>query len=463
MRAAANCVPRFPHSAGEVNPRKAGRHGPTRRELAALGSLWPFGGAAARAADSVALPKSPSGPTGEVVSTVAGIRQKRLGSGDVIVSELGLGTQRWGGADRNSPDEALCFRLLDRATEAGVSLIDTAEQYPIPSDRARPEGSTEAILGRWLAQDAGRRAKVMIASKITGGANVTPANILADCEGSLRRLRTDRLDVYLLHWPARYTPQANWGQSLEYHQDAEKYYRSVTSFEAIAQAMGSLVSAGKIRGWGICNDNCFGLTSSYYAARLTPGAVAPICMQNDYSLINRRCDENGLAEASSPLHLNTGFMAYNVLAGGMLTGKYLDVPAGVDDENEGRGAKNMRSPRGRMDEPGWGRTLYRYRTAAAERATRAYAALAASAGMSPTALALRWCRQRSLVTSSLVGFTSEAQLDEALRAFSNPRPLDDALMWEIDRVHMRNRLPIFSSERVGSDWAGAGEIGERIP
>ena len=237
----------------------------------------------------------------------------------------------------------------------------------------------------------------------------------------------------------------------------------VTSFEDIALSMGRLLTAGKIRGWGICNDNAFGLTSSCYAARLTPGAVAPIVMQGDFSLINRRSEENGLAEASSPLHLNAGFMAYNVLAGGVLTGKYLNVPAGVDDEDEGRGARNMRNPRGRMDEPGWGRTLYRYRTAAAESATRAYAALAATAGMSPTALALRWCRQRSLVTSSLVGFTSEAQLDEALRAFSDPRPLDASLMWEIDRVHMRNRLPIFSSERVGSDWDGAGEIGERIP
>lgn len=127
--------------------------GPTRRQLAALGSLWPFGGAAARAADGGAAAGA-SGPTGEVLSTVAGIRQKRLGGGDVVVSELGLGTQRWGGADKNSPQEALCFRLLDRATEAGVSLVDTAEQYPIPSDRARPEGSTEAILGRWLAQGA---------------------------------------------------------------------------------------------------------------------------------------------------------------------------------------------------------------------------------------------------------------------------------------------------------------------
>jgi len=94
---------------------------------------------------------------------VAGIRQKRLGSGDVVVSELGLGTQRWGGADKNSPQEALCFRLLDRATEAGVSLVDTAEQYPIPSDRTRPEGSTEAILGRWLAQGAPTCRKLRLA------------------------------------------------------------------------------------------------------------------------------------------------------------------------------------------------------------------------------------------------------------------------------------------------------------
>ena len=144
------------------------------------------------------------------VRTIDGIRQKRLGGGGIIVSEIGLGTQRWGSADFNGPDEALCHKMMNRAIlESGVNLIDTAEQYPIPSTPARPEGSTERIIGSWLAQDKSRRDKVVLASKITGGRNVNARNIAADLEGSLQRLGTNHLDLYLLHWPARYTPQAS--------------------------------------------------------------------------------------------------------------------------------------------------------------------------------------------------------------------------------------------------------------
>jgi hypothetical protein len=143
------------------------------------------------------------GNTNEVVRTVAGIRHRRLGGGDIIVSEVGLGTQRWGGADFNSPDEALCHKMLDMGTANGINLLDTAEQYPIPSDRSRPEGQTEEIIGNWLAKDKSRREKIVIATKITGGKNVTPKNIIRDCEGSLKRLQTDYIDVYNLHWPAR--------------------------------------------------------------------------------------------------------------------------------------------------------------------------------------------------------------------------------------------------------------------
>ena len=144
------------------------------------------------------------------VRTIDGIRQKRLGGGGIIVSEIGLGTQRWGSADFNGPDEALCHKMMNRAIlESGVNMIDTAEQYPIPSTPARPEGSTERIIGSWLAQDKSRRDKVVLASKITGGRNVNARNIAADLEGSLQRLGTNHLDLYLLHWPARYTPQAS--------------------------------------------------------------------------------------------------------------------------------------------------------------------------------------------------------------------------------------------------------------
>ena len=166
-------------------------------------------GAARAAAKGFGLP---SKETNDVVTTVDGIRRKRLGNSDIAVSELALGTQRWGGADFNSPDEELCHQLLDRGVlEGGINLIDTAEQYPIPSDRTRPEGATEEIIGRWLKKGSGRRNKVVLASKITGGRNINKRSIREDCEGSLKRLGVDTLDVYLLHWPARYTPQSNWG------------------------------------------------------------------------------------------------------------------------------------------------------------------------------------------------------------------------------------------------------------
>lgn len=407
----------------------------------------------------------PFRPTNEVVKVVDGIRHKRLGGGDIIVSEVGLGTQRWVSEDFNSPSQEDCFKFMDAAIlDSGVNLIDTAEQYPIPSGRSKPEGLVEEVIGKWLAKDKGRRAKTVIASKITGGANVTPRNIRKDCEGSLRRLGTDHLDLYLLHWPARYTPQANWGQSLNYRYEAEDYpwYKDHTSFEDIALAMDKLVKEGKIRGWGMCNDNAFGLTAQAEIAKQL-GCEPPCVMQGDFSMLNRRSEENGLFEASSPIYENAGFLGYNALAGGVLTGKYVGAPAAVDLTEREAYLRQRDAPRGRMDDYSWGRTLYRYRSAAALEATAAYADLAKKNKMTLTELALRWCKERRGLTSTLLGCSSLAQLQEDLRYFRDPRPLSDDLLWEVDRVHMRNRLPIFSSNRVGKDWDGEGEIGEPIP
>ena len=100
----------------------------------------------------------------------------------------------------------------------------------------------------------------------------------------MKRLNTDYIDVYLLHWPARYTPQSNWGQSLEYVQEFESYSKNNANFEEIVQGMGQLIQEGKIRSWGMCNDNCFGLTASHYVAK-DMGIPPPICLQNDYSII----------------------------------------------------------------------------------------------------------------------------------------------------------------------------------
>ena len=403
-----------------------------------------------------------------------GMRFRTLGKSDILVSELALGTQRWGSRDFNAPDEAMCHAMLDLAVAEGVNFVDTAEQYPIPSGPGKPEGYTEKIIGSWLAKDPSRREKLVIASKITGGKNVTPKNIEADLEGTLKRLGTDYLDVYLLHWPARYTPQSNWGQSLEYNFVNGKFSQPGSSFAEIAGAMGKLVKAGKIRGWGMCNDNTYGLMGSIQAAKEL-GVEPPCVMENDYSILNRRIEENGLSEASAPWNENVGFLAYNSLAGGVLTGKYLGVPASVDDPNPARAMANSVRKRGRMDDSGWGRTLYRYRTGPAEEATVAYALLAEEAGMSLTELSLSWCRSRNCVSSVLLGQTSLPQLVEALDIFCDTPTVEfedapdvksylpESTLWEIDRVHMRNRNPIWASTRTQADWLGEGEIGENIP
>ena len=221
----------------------------------------------------------------------------------------------------------------------------------------------------------------------------------------------------------------------------------------------------------------------------------------DFSLINRRIEENGVAEASAPWHYNCGFFAYNVLAGGVLTGKYLDEPpkweravgGSGDAFGSAPGSSSGDKPFRRFDDLSWGRTLYRYRSGPADAATREYAALANKYGLGDAwkatssssssssladpalaELALRWCCSREAVTSVLLGSTSVAQLEQALAVFRNVGNSDNAaadcglpleLMWEVDQVHMRNRLPIFSNDDIGAvaRGVGAGGIGEPVP
>ena len=166
---------------------------------------------------------------------------------------------------------------MDKAIlKSGVNLIDTAEQYPIPSDDDAKEGDSELAIGEWMKSrnlhKGESRSKVVIATKITGGRNVNPKNIKKDCDGSLKRLGVDYIDVYQLHWPARYSPQSNWGQSLAYDikTDENGYWRNFggpTSFEELCISMQGLIDDGKIRGWGLCNDNGYGLTGCTRTAK----------------------------------------------------------------------------------------------------------------------------------------------------------------------------------------------------
>ena len=125
-------------------------------------------------------------------------------------------------------------------------------------------------------------------------------------------------------------------------------------------------------------------------------------------------------------------MAYNTLAGGMLTGKYMDRPAAIDNDDRAKVMEAMNNPRGRHDEFGWGRTLYRYRTDAAKEAIAEYSKIAKNTGVSLTEISLRWCRQRSLVTTSLVGHSNMKQLQESIKYFTKSDPLPESTMWDID-------------------------------
>jgi len=376
------------------------------------------------------------------------VSSRKLGSSDIEVSGIALGTQRWVSDDFNAPNEEECFRLMDTAYEAGVRTIDTAEQYPIPSSPQNPEGKAEEVIGKWMKSRAIDRKSMTIISKITGATNISPRSIEKDLDGSLLRLGTDYLDVYMLHWPQRYQPQSNWGQSLQYRREGE--YRRRCSFHELVATMDKMVKKGKLRGWGTCNDSAYGLTKMAVIAD-DLGAVGPCAFQGDYSLLDRKSDENGVLEACSPYNENIGFMGYNILAGGMLTGKY------TNRNLSGGGL------RGRMDTKGWGGTLYRYQSDAAKRAIDEYSKLAKENGMGLGELSVRWALQRSGVSTLLIGHSNVEQLKEQLAWTNKGAALTEDLLWDIDRVHMKHRNPIWSNENVPRDWFGTGLIGEPIP
>lgn len=396
-----------------------------------------------------AVTSSSSLAIGGIIDALTGSSKsddRYLGSSGISVSPIALGTQRWVSDDFNAPDESACLDLLDIAFEHDVRTIDTAEQYPIPSSPTTPEGATEVTIGNWMKARSIDRSKMTLISKITGATNVTPRNIEKDLDGSLRRLQTSYLDVYMLHWPQRYQPQSNWGQSLQYRRSGE--YNRRCSFEELVTTMDKMVKKGKIRGWGTCNDSSYGITKMSVLAEQM-GATKPCAFQGDYSLLDRKSDENSVLEACSPFNEDIGFMAYNVLAGGMLTGKYMNRVNG--------------QLRGRMDTRGWGGTLYRYQSPAAKAAISRYSELAKASGMSLGELSVRWGMQREGVSTLLLGQSNVEQLRETLAWAKRGKQLGDDLMWEVDRIHMSHRNPIWANDQVPKEWGGSGLIGEPIP
>ena len=345
----------------------------------------------------------------------------QLGQSDLHVTPICLGTMTFG----EQVDEATAHAILDRSLERGVNFIDTAEMYAVPP-RAETFNATEIIIGHWLAKNPTARQKLVLATKVAGpargmpwirggSADLTAADIVAACEGSLQRLQTEVIDLYQIHWPVRHVPA--FGQV--YFDPAKD--GPVTSIHAQLEALQQLVQSGKVRAVGLSNESPYGVHEFVRLAEQY-GLPRVATVQNPYCLLNRTV-ENGLDETMH--RLGVSLLAYSPLAFGLLTGKYdASGLTGPDAPAQARITKFESTRKQR-----WGRLE-------ALTAARQYNALARDHGMTPTQLALAFCYTKWQVASTIIGVTSVAQLDEDLNAWGTTLPPEllkkiDAIRWDI--------------------------------
>ncbi len=346
-----------------------------------------------------------------------------LGQSDLRVTPICLGTMTFG----EQVDEATAHAILDRALERGVNFVDTAEMYPVPA-RAETCGATETIIGNWFAKRPDARGRILLASKVAGpsrgmpwvreGGGMTAADIVASCEGSLRRLRTEVIDLYQIHWPERHVPAFG----ALYYDPAKD--RSATSIHEQLKALRELVQAGKVRAIGLSNETPYGVHEFVRLAEQY-GLPRVATVQNPYCLINRTF-ENALDETCH--RLGVSLLAYSPLGFGLLTGKY--DQSGTEGPNAPRQARIAKFESVRKQR--WGRPE-------ALAAARRYSALAREHGLTPTQLALAFCYTKWQVASTIIGVTSVRQLDEDLDAWGTT--LSPALLAAIDAVRWEMRDP----------------------
>jgi aryl-alcohol dehydrogenase-like predicted oxidoreductase len=346
----------------------------------------------------------------------------RLGRSDLNVTPICLGTMTFG----EQVDEPTAHAILDRAVERGIDFIDTAEMYAVPA-RAQTFGATETIIGNWLAKRPDRRHDLVIATKVAGpsrgmpwvraGTGLTAQDIVASCEGSLRRLKIDVIDLYQLHWPARNVPM--FGQ-IAYDPAQE---REALPIQEQLEAFDRLVRDGKVRFIGLSNETPYGV---HEFVRVAEQHELPriATVQNPYALTSRAL-ENGLDETMHRLEVS--LLAYSPLAFGALTGKYDQSGFEGPDAPQGRIGRyeSVRKQR-------WGR-------ADALAAARRYSQLARDHGMTPVAMALAWCYTKWQVASTIIGVTSVAQLDEDIDAWGTK--LSAQVLAEIDQIRWELRDP----------------------
>ena len=343
-----------------------------------------------------------------------------LGTSELRVTPIGLGTMTFG----EQVGEADAHAILSRSLERGVNFIDTAEMYAVPA-RAETFGATETIIGNWFAKNPGARQKLVLATKVAGpsrgmpwvreGKGMTGADIVASCEGSLRRLRTDVIDLYQIHWPERHVPAFG----TKYYDPAKE--TAQTPIHEQLQALAGLVKAGKVRHIGLSNETPYGVHEFVRLAE-QHGLPRVATVQNPYCLINRSF-ENALDESCH--RLGVSLLAYSPLGFGLLTGKY--DASGIDGPDAPQGARIASYASVRQQR--WGRPE-------ALAAARRYNALARAHGLTPAQLALAFCYTKWQVASTIIGVTSLAQLDDDLDAWGttlSPELLAqiDAIRWEL--------------------------------
>jgi len=340
---------------------------------------------------------------------------KQLGDSELLVSEICLGTMTYG--QQNTSEEA--SEQLDYAVAQGVNFIDTAEMYPVPS-RAETQGKTEEYIGKWLVKQ--QREQLIIASKIAGPSPKIPwirsenrridrVNIEQAVEDSLKRLQTDYIDLYQIHWPDRYVPLFG---APDYDPSQE---RDTVPIVEQLEVFADLITAGKIRYLGLSNETPWGVCEfSHLAKQLELPKVVSI--QNAFNLTNRVFHTH-IAEACR-FH-NLGLLAYSPLAFGMLTGKYIN---GIPENS--RLALFQ----------GFGQ---RYEKSNLAEAVKEYVAIANKHGISPAQMGLAFVRSRWFVTSTIIGATTMEQLQENLSSVEVN--LDDEILAAINAVHAKYPNP----------------------
>ncbi|TWF56818.1 aldo/keto reductase [Neorhizobium alkalisoli] len=347
------------------------------------------------------------------------MKYRTLGRTELSVSEICLGTMTWG--SQNS--EADAHEQMDYALANGVNFFDTAELYPTTPVKAETHGRTEELIGTWLKK-SGKRKDIVLASKIAGGGRphirggqpITPATIVEAVDASLKRLQTDYLDLYQIHWPNRghYHFRGSWTYDASKQNTAE----SIDGIAEKLEALDGQVKAGKIRAIGLSNETAWG-TMQYVRIAEEKGLPRVASIQNEYNLLYRTFDLD-LAEVAH--HENVGLLAYSPLAAGLLSGKYV-------------GGARPTGSRGTINTDLGGRLQ-----PLQEPAVKAYLDVAKKHGLDPSQMALAFCLTRPFMASVIIGATTMDQLK--LDIASADLTLSDEVMADIAAVYRLYTMPI---------------------